>query len=681
MPDKHSHHSRHDLIKARRRFTVVNILLVALMAWGGYKVVRTLASVTTTIKGTVYVNGKPKSGIRVECGSNTALHYPVTNSSGVYSCTITYGNAGETRDAELYHVRPTKPAGAIGGATKHGCDTPSNTTYEYQVPAINGCHNSNIADGPWQHDDLAFDTGLDFSYKVPVTVKGRAYDKRTGKGIPGIVIETCNAGQRTTDSSGNYSFSAMYSTGYCLRPQSGKPAGYSGPTTIQNPEIGNSTTHYEYQIAGKNCYHNADGGCGGPQLTWDRPTDSGLDFIYTSPAPPAPGVTLKVNGVDQVTVPPSTTVRLSWSSTGSPTSCSASGSWSGSQKTANTVNVNVGSSTGTKSYKLSCTNPSGTGSDTVTVIVKKGAPKPVKGCGPGTDNSTCKGGPIVTSPSGQADHTAPTVPGDFKAGLGADKSIVLLSWSASADASGIKAYQIERSADQTKWATLKSNISGTKYTDSATDFKTVYFYRVKAIDNAGNSSGYAKTDITTGAFTATKEGSTISSDDKIVQVFLPDGSLGANASCTIDPSTDNTDSLKDVKLQLIYGPYAILCKTADGEALTTFLKPIDVHIYPQADKTKHYKTVQVFVYNQDNSAWQEVQVDTTNDNGQVVLSFKAANPLQLAVLGQPKPGLPLGIFSFIFLIILAAVIAFIILLRRAQKQHYHDYLRRKYYNL
>ena len=93
---------------------------------------------------------------------------------------------------------------------------------------------------------------------------------------------------------------------------------------------------------------------------------------------PAPTVDLRVNGSNgplSLSAPASYT--LSWTSTNA-ASCTASGSWSGAQATGSSQGINnVGG--GTYTYTLTCSNPSGSASDSVTVNVLS-APTVIVNC-------------------------------------------------------------------------------------------------------------------------------------------------------------------------------------------------------------------------------------------------------------------------------------------------------------
>lgn len=106
--------------------------------------------------------------------------------------------------------------------------------------------------------------------------------------------------------------------------------------------------------------------------TWSISASGGyVDFravttVYRTT--PAPTVDLRVNGSNgplNLGAPGSYT--LSWTSTNA-ASCTASGSWSGSQQT-NGSQVYSGIGAGTYTYAITCTNPSGSASDNVTVNV------------------------------------------------------------------------------------------------------------------------------------------------------------------------------------------------------------------------------------------------------------------------------------------------------------------------
>jgi len=99
----------------------------------------------------------------------------------------------------------------------------------------------------------------------------------------------------------------------------------------------------------------------------------------------------------------------------------------------------------------------------------------------------------VASATTQAlpDTTAPSVPANMAA-AGVSSSQVNVSWSASSDNVGVTGYLVERSqgAGSTSFAQVATP-SGTGFGDTGLSAGTVYNYRVRAKDAAGNVSGYS----------------------------------------------------------------------------------------------------------------------------------------------------------------------------------------------
>lgn len=96
------------------------------------------------------------------------------------------------------------------------------------------------------------------------------------------------------------------------------------------------------------------------------------------PPPPPPTVTLTGNGsAGSLTLNNGDSLTLSWSTTSSPTSCSASGDWSGAKDPGGGSN-DIGSLVGPNSlsYTLSCSNSGGSGSDSLLVEVSSPTPQP-----------------------------------------------------------------------------------------------------------------------------------------------------------------------------------------------------------------------------------------------------------------------------------------------------------------
>ncbi len=653
MPAKyHPHHK--ELVRTRRRFTFVNLLLVAALAITVGYVAKSIFANTD--------NGNPY----------TCTNYPTLQNGSSGAC-VQYLQW----DLDMYSSNNLTQDGIFGSQTQ-------NAVAAYQRG--HGLSPDGVV-GSQTWASINRETAK--VYITSFCVAGNC----TYGGTP------ANA---TTNQIMHFSWRTSSTTDSCT---------VRTPTTnwSGNKPANGDEDHHASNVAGT---YTFDLYCGND--IWHFETTRTVK-VSAPTLPPAPVVTFTVNNSSSASAQQSTNVTFRWSATNSPTSCTAGNSWTGSKPTSSTgTAVNVGSTLGNKTYTLFCTN-SGGNSATKSVTVNVTASPPPHGCGPGTDNSTCPPPPphgcgagtdnstCPKPPTGGGnngggrnngggthvnDTTAPSIPGNFKAVLGADKSIVMLSWSASADTggSGLKGYQIERSLDQTKWVTLSSSLTTAQFTDATTAYKTAYFYRVKAVDNSGNASGYAKTNITTGEFKATAEGTLISSPDGIIRATLPVGSLDAAASCSIVINSDNNQSLKGLKpLLLMYGPYQLACKTQDGSQFNSFKKPINVAAYPEAKKVGKYKTVSIVRYNSNGDNWSQLKTQTNQldnkDKNKISLTFTISTPLTLAVMGLPKPGLPWGWISLILLLLMIGAAIFILYLRRAQREHYQDYLRRKYYNL
>lgn len=99
---------------------------------------------------------------------------------------------------------------------------------------------------------------------------------------------------------------------------------------------------------------------------------------------------------------------------------------------------------------------------------------------------------VVTATSG--DTTAPTVPGNLTIEL--DGSTTYLSWTDSSDNTGVAGYNVERSTDSENWQSLADKIGDTFYADDSLQSGAHYYYRVRAVDAAGNLSEATIAEIT-----------------------------------------------------------------------------------------------------------------------------------------------------------------------------------------
>jgi len=285
-------------------------------------------------------------------------------------------------------------------------------------------------------------------------------------------------------------------------------------------------------------------------------------------------------------------------------------------------------------------------------------------------------------PKTASDTQAPSKPGGFTPALASDGSAVSLSWSASTDNVGVASYSLERSLDQKTWAALGQAITDTSYTDSDTAFSKHYFYRLKALDAAGNASEYATGDITTGAFTANASAAQdliLSSEDGVMSAKLPPGTVDKQTDCSLVEDSDNKDRILSAGLLSGSGPYSLVCKLADGTQLDKFTGTVTIitsdksKVYSKLTKLKFYR------YDTENNIW--VALDTSLNKKTHLLSATITQPSQIAVLGVAKKGISSTLIAIIVLpLILLAAFA-VWRLRQQQKEQYSEYIRRKYYDL
>ncbi|HSH31157.1 MAG TPA: hypothetical protein VK963_00635, partial [Candidatus Saccharimonadales bacterium] len=218
--------------------------------------------------------------------------------------------------------------------------------------------------------------------------------------------------------------------------------------------------------------------------------------------------------------------------------------------------------------------------------------------------------------------------------------------------------------------------------DKTTAFNVRYFYRVKAIDNAGNVSPDASVDISTGSFNSnvsSQSGSVVTSEDGAVSVDIPQGSVSKDAVCSVVTDDLNKQQISAPALQLVTGPYALVCKLANGDAISSFQIPVTVTIKPSSDQLKQYDKFQVHQFDPNASSWAAADGEFNKQAKTYGLSLD--KPAQIALLGVTKKSYVGLVLSILVPLVLLVGGVFFYRLRQMQRQQYNDYLRRKYYNL
>jgi hypothetical protein len=282
-----------------------------------------------------------------------------------------------------------------------------------------------------------------------------------------------------------------------------------------------------------------------------------------------------------------------------------------------------------------------------------------------------------------ADTVAPSVPGSFQATVADGNAIVDLVWEASTDANGIKGYVLERSIDQSSWEKIADSIQGTSYSDKGAGFGIHYYYRLSALDPAGNASGYVTADVTTDDFHANSggsEGTAYTSDDGFAAVTMPAGAVAEDADCSVSTTNVSDSSHKPgtSELSLVVGPYSVLCKTAGGTQITQFEKPL-TWTFSLKGKLKGLNNPKAYTY--DTSGPGTLVKGYKYDSKSETLRVDSTSTSPIMVLAAVQHGISLNVVAaFLLLLGIIAGVA-VLIFRRKQKTNYDDYLRSKYYNL
>lgn len=360
----------------------------------------------------------------------------------------------------------------------------------------------------------------------------------------------------------------------------------------------------------------------------------GRTIVVTNP----PTISLTTNGqTGTLNLVRGSGLTLGWSVGNNPSSCVASGSWSGGKPASGSESrTSDTASAGTKSYTLSCSNGAGSGSATRTVIVSNppssptpSTPRPSTPTSPSSPRPSNPSSPNTSAPSTPVSNPSPTVPSGFSATV-EDEVAVRLRWDKPNYGGMLKGYELDRSVDKQNWQALGSEtVEGETFTDSTTQFQTTYYYRVRAVDQSGEKSEYATAEVTTPPFSAntSTEGSTFNSEDGLVSVFIPGDAIDEDASCSLQGYYDVLPPVQD-KFTTIAGPLEILCKTASGNKITQFNKPLQVTV--SAPNT-NYSTFAYYGLDEQ-LEWQSIEGYSENDKG----SFSLENTTVFSVLGQKK---------------------------------------------
>jgi hypothetical protein len=209
-----------------------------------------------------------------------------------------------------------------------------------------------------------------------------------------------------------------------------------------------------------------------------------------------------------------------------------------------------------------------------------------------------------------------------------------------------------------------------------------YYYRLRAIDVAGNSSGWAVTDVSTDDVTvngsASSEASYMSTDS-LASVQMPAGVAASEISCNISSLADvNGKQVGTASSPVVLGPYQLACKTTAGSIVTEFKKPVTWTLN-LTDKLKRMHDPVVYAVDAAGKGQyvKTGQFDSKDQSMRVVLPVTSI----VVVRASTAQGISLSFVSIILVIcgIIAAIVIYA--LNRKKKLEYEEYLRSKYYEL
>lgn len=168
---------------------------------------------------------------------------------------------------------------------------------------------------------------------------------------PPAVALTVSPSSIFVGSSSTISWSATNGPTSCTA--SGDWSGAKAASGTLNTGAMNTARTYTYSLSCTNA--------GGTGFTSNVP--------LTVSVPPAPVISISANPISITSGSSST---ISWSATNNPTSCTATGDWSGGKAGSGTQSTGALNTLKTYSYSMSCSNAGGSGSGTTTVNVTSG---------------------------------------------------------------------------------------------------------------------------------------------------------------------------------------------------------------------------------------------------------------------------------------------------------------------
>ncbi|MEO7617499.1 MAG: hypothetical protein ABIS59_01510, partial [Candidatus Saccharibacteria bacterium] len=204
-----------------------------------------------------------------------------------------------------------------------------------------------------------------------------------------------------------------------------------------------------------------------------------------------------------------------------------------------------------------------------------------------------------------------------------------------------------------------------------------YFYRITATDAVGNTSDYSLADTTTAAYQPNVGSGEVklSSDDSTASVVIPDGAIPSGADCSVTTGDAETPTTKTQVR--IAGPYQLLCKDADGNAIVSFTKAITWKYVFKTQLTGYKSPIAVTVDDSGKATGAKAKFNAKSKT----MTFDQAAGSQTYILASKKKPLPVNLIIGILLVLGIFGGALFFVLRRRQQSNYSEYIRSKYYDI
>lgn len=347
------------------------------------------------------------------------------------------------------------------------------------------------------------------------------------------------------------------------------------------------------------------------------------------------------------------------------------------------------------SYYIKTTDSSGQSFNTSTVsaktLSKPSPPPPSSGGGTGggstvggsSGGNSYSGGNSRGSSSGASrpavDKTPPSAPENFMATANNDNKSVMLEWSSATDNVGVTGYVIDHSTDNKNWTNINNNIVDITYEDYSPEFGQTNYYRIAAQDAVGNKSIFVYASAQASDFetnVSKDQDSLITSEDGVVEVFFPAGSLEQDLFCTWVTPDDILGAAVNNYRQ-IAGPYQLSCRNAASELVNPLNDNVsDATIH--TDKVANGQKLKLVYFGQgEDSKWEQLnktKVDKKAKTETINLSGKTIFAIMTPV---KKTSIWVTIITILLVILgigLAVLLFLRFRLRRQLQNKYDDYL-------